>query len=456
MSVLKKVKHKLGHFGQEEDGQIAIMMAVSSLAILSVVGAAMDFTTLTNADAKAQTIADSVALTAAIYVKNNGVAPTSKDEGPFGVYTASELGYDMPSYVKNGNSGVTVTVNYDDEIGESTVTVKGETQPIFSQVMGYDTIKFEAVAVVKYQKTEFSDPASIALILDNSGSMAWDDKEIEFNSNGTHYTPSDAIPRIDALKTSVIGFMDKLDSQVGNQTNGADGDRILRTGMLAYNSDTISTRTVNMKWGTLSNGNINSMQANGGTNSSPAMKTVRQWMSNEDAVHKTENGKTPLKFAIFMTDGVNTSGGIRFTPKSGTGIWGYESCSHNNCSWYTYNQSQYPNFPFASYGYIEGVSELIADIDTLADCLALKNSGVKVYTIGFALEEGVYEANSYWQGNMQYTSINEETSESAYAFLQGCASKPAHFIKAENAKSLEQAFEVIGTDIISDLVRISG
>ncbi len=457
MVSLNKFRNVIKRFKKDEDGQMALMMSVSAVAVISAAGAAMDYTTLSNADSKAQSIADSVALNAAIYVKNHDAPPTSKEQGPYGSYTASELGYDVSGWVKNGASGVSVNVVYDDTKKEARVTVEGKTLPTFAQVMGHDELDFKATSTVKYYDIELKDPASIVLVLDNSGSMAWDDKPIEWNSNGTYYTPSDAIPRIDALEDSVIDFMTDLNNLVGDQTTVAQGERVLRTGMLAYNSDTISARTVSMKWGTLSNSNITSMSADGGTNSAPPMDTARQWMALEDTVHQAEHGKSPLKFAIFMTDGVNTAGDTEWRADDTTGYWRKWLCGRRGCKYYHYSEQYNPNYNFAANGYEEGEYKLLSNEQTLADCEALQDNGVKVYTIGFALEEGWYEANyTNWWGDMQYEYISSDTSQQAYAFLQGCASSAQEFIAAENAGSLTAAFQTIGNDIVNEIIRISG
>jgi len=349
MVSLNKFRSVLKRFKRDEDGQMALMMSVSAVAVISAAGAALDYTTLANADSKAQSIADSVALNAAIFVKNNDAPPSSKQEGPYGSYTAGELGYDVSNWVQNGASGVSVSVVYDDTLKEARVTVSGKTLPTFAQVMGHDTLDFKATSTVKYYDIELKDPASIVLVLDNSGSMGWDDKAEIFTSANSHYTPSDAIPRIDGLKTSVTNFMTSLDNLVGDQTSLNEGDRVLRTGMLAYNSNTISARTVNMKWGTLSNGNITSMNAGGGTNSAPPMDTARQWMDLEDNIHNIEHGKTPLKFAIFMTDGVNTSGNTAWVPTEDTGYWRKWRCSYwSGCGFRYYSEYYNPCLLYTS------------------------------------------------------------------------------------------------------------
>jgi len=320
--------------------------------------------------------------------------------------------------------------------------------------MGQDKLKFSSKSVVKYHNVDFEDPASIVLVLDNSGSMGWDDKRVVFRSDGSYYTPYDAIPRINALEASVKNFMASLNELVDDQSQVPEGQRVLRTGMLAYNTGTVSSHTVKMDWGTIGDAKVNAMNAFGGTNSSAPLRTARDWMKAEDAIHKKEHGKTPLKFAIFMTDGVNTSGGTVWEAEEETGLWRIYSCN-NGCNYYYATSAANPNYNFEANGWEEGKQVLTANIDSLADCQRMANEGVKVYTIGFALEEGYYERNVISRGRMQYEYTNKETSEGAYTFLQGCASSPDLFLKAENAETLEEAFQTIGGNIVNEVIRIS-
>lgn len=453
-SIVKRSASIVKAFAREEDGNIMITTAIGMIGIMSVVGFSLDYAALSTADSRGQSIADASALTASIYVKNYGREPNNKQEGLIGQYTASELGYKYPGWTQGGAEGVKVTISYDDINQEATATVEGKTVPFFSQVMGKNALNFSKKSVVKYYDSGFKDPASIVLVLDNSGSMGWDDKAVVFRSNGSYYTPSDAIPRITALESSVENFMDTLNRLVEDQTTAEVGTRVLRTGMLAYNANTVNARTVGMKWGTIADSKITAMQASGGTNSSAPLRTARSWMATEDAIHKAEHGQTPLKFAIFMTDGVNTSGGTIWEQEDGTGYWRLYNCN-NGCRYSYASSASYPTYDFEGNGWEEGKQLLTANTDSLADCKRMENDGVRVYTIGFALEEGYYEQNYTYNGRMQYSYTSQETSDGAYAFLQGCASSTGRFIKAENAETLEEAFQTIGGNIIKEVIRIS-
>jgi Flp pilus assembly protein TadG len=292
MVVLKKAKRTLNRFKRDESGIAALSWAVSLSAIIAAMGAAMDFAILSGADQRSQTIADTTALAAAIYVKNYEQTPTNQAEGLIGEYTAKDLGYSYRNWVIDGSEGVNINVSYDDVNREATVLVSGQTRPTLMQILGYDALDFSAKSVVKYYEKDVQDPASVVLVLDNSGSMHFDDLPVDAHKNA----PSDAQPRIDALKTSAKTFMAMLDDAVGPQVASTSTPRTLRTGMMAFDSNIISSRTIPMDWGVITDSEINAMTPQGATNSAPPMTQAKTWLNvTEPSFHEVENpGKTPL------------------------------------------------------------------------------------------------------------------------------------------------------------------
>ena len=320
MVVLKKTKRILKRFKRDESGIAALSWAVSLSAIIAAMGAAMDFAILSGADQRSQTIADTTALAAAIYVKNYEQTPTNQSEGLIGEYTAKNLGYSYRNYVIGGAEGVNINVSYDDVNREATVLVSGQTRPMLMQILGYDALDFKAKSVVKYFEKDVQDPASVVLVLDNSGSMYFDDKPLDEDGN----RPLDAQRRIDGLETGAKNFMTMLSDTVGPQDGSQTGvPRVLRTGMMAFSSTTIASRTVNMDWDVITDGEIEAMEPGGATNSAPPLVTANRWLNIEEPpFHEAENpGKTPLKYIILMTDGKNTVGTEEWVAREGTENW---------------------------------------------------------------------------------------------------------------------------------------
>lgn len=472
MPIKERGTSLLRRFKDDEGGNIALTFAVSAVAIIGCMGAAMDFSTLSSAEARSQSIADQTALAAAIFVKTNGREPNppqpvadgqtqEQEEGyldsSYKTYTADELGYEFKGWVDGGASNVNVTVDYDGVEKEARVKVTGKTVPTFMQIFGHKSLEFVAESTAKYEDFEFYDPASVLLVLDNSGSMSFDDKPLVENVLTGDMEPQDgAQRRIDALKGHSSAFMTSLQNLVGNQSN--DDDKVLRTGMLAYNSNTISSRTVQMGWQTASTkASIDLMGASGGTNSAPPIDTARIWMSGEDDEHTDMHGEDPIKFVVFMTDGINTQGGSTWVEEDDTGQWygvvctkwGYWGC--RRASWDTVEQENKPSY---GWYWTEGKWEATANIQSVADCTAMKNDGVRIYTIGFALAAGEYDTNGYF-GNNSTDTIDEDVRDKAYAFLTECASEPSTFLTAENSLQLNQAFTRIGNDIMTEIVRLS-
>jgi hypothetical protein len=81
----------------------------------------------------------------------------------------------------------------------------------------------------------------------------------------------------------------------------------------------------------------------------------------------------------------------------------------------------------------------------------MKEKGWEVFTVGYALEPGIYQMNlPSGSGGAEYWGVSLEDIQKATDLLQGCASKPENFILASNADQLQKAFENIGLSIAED------
>lgn len=320
MEMADRLLSKLKSYNKNEDGAFSIMWGVSLIVMVGAVGMGVDYAVATSSFAKAQTLADTTALAAAINVRDNGgEIPTNQSEGLFGDYTAAQLGYKFSNSVINGAAGVSVNVSYDAVKREAHVTLNGATRPFFLQAFGYNDFKFDGASVVKFEEKQPLEPASVALILDNSGSMFFDDNPVDSDGN----RPPNTQRRIDGLISSANSFMDLLDEQVGPQDGSSNEPRVLRTGMMAFATGIIPARTVSMNWGTISRSSISSMVPGGATNSAPPLAVADTWLNiNEPPIQKAENpGQNALKFLVLMTDGRNTVGDEEWVAREGTENW---------------------------------------------------------------------------------------------------------------------------------------
>ncbi len=430
-----------------------MIFGVSVMTLVIALGASVDYYTLNNSYKRSQSVADTAALHAAIFVKNHDRLPENSDEGYMDghTYTAAELGHDYKGWVEGGAENVRVTFNYDDTNKEAIVTVEGATIPTFMQVTGRQRLPFRVQSTVSYLQVDEKFPASITLVLDNSGSMSWDDKLADDpyqDENGNWYgdSPADAIPRIEGLRSSVTSFKNQLNNRLGNEDDSSR--RTVRMGMIPYNSEVISSGQQEMSWGYVLQSKINDMAPGGATNSNPPMALARDWLEDEDAYHESEanahneDHKEPLKFVIFMTDGQNTAGNYEVIPGN-TGYW----YGQINGRWY------YARQPYSDF--IEGTLQLDTDRVTIEKCQEMKDDGVQIFTIGYALEVGAYNENNYTgNGDDVAKYVTHGMSQTAYSLLRSCASEEDNFIKAENAEKLKSAFDSIQNAIVEELIRI--
>ena len=492
MGTQKEMKSLLRRYEKDEKGNMALTMALSAIVILSAVGAAVDYSVVANADSRAQSIADASALAAAIHVKNNGNKPKDKSEGLIGTYTAKDLGYDVSGWVDNGSEGVNVEVIYDDDALEATVVVDGKTKPTFAQVMGHKNLKFKASATVKYSQVELKNPASIALVLDSSGSMAWDDR-VDPNQSNDEYESSSRTPNAVSRNESLIAAASSFMERLKPLEIGANGKRVVRTGLYAYNSSYQAGLSKPMKWGALSTdrtSKLAKLPASGGTNSSAAMAEVLKDIHKEDQRHKNESGDgNPFKYVVLMTDGANNethygAGGCTTEDRPRHKHWRYTY--QNYYGWYSYYEYSHSRFkPRHNPGryQIEDWKEIEVgpgfdqdttceytsayDSATVASCQTLAAQGVKVFTIGYGLEPGYYHMRESsprdYSVNYDYTiyeryhvEIKKPVTDRAYAMLQSCADDSGgKFYRAKDAGELEKAFNNIGSDIINEVIRLS-
>ena len=465
-------------FKKDTQGNLTLVWAFGLTAAMMAIGAGIDISSTARVSTTAQAAADQVALQAAVFYSNNERLPENSDEGYMdGVaYNGDDAGFNFPYSVHGGDENVSIIANYDELKGEVTVEVSGSVETAFMSLFNkkYETLDFSSEATAKFKNLQIKNPASISLVLDNSGSMAWDDLPAECRTvwvstgfgRGFYdeqcESPNDAARRIDGLKDSVEDFMAIIENVVGPQA--VTGKRVLRTGMIPYDNSIINSRVVEMDWGIISNDDIDRMAPSGATNSAPPIAQAWEDLAKENDIHEAEtNEDNPLRYMIFMTDGQNSLVPL-WNAKSGTGYWRGIECTTNrrrNFCYYRYaTSSSTPNIQ-NTHSWQEGENLNASDVNSKNSCQAMKNQGVRVFTIGFALEPGTYltnyrstfNDNRYPEDHTQ--EITSATTEAAYALLADCASSNDDFVPAADVESLEAAFQVIGETIIEEVVRLS-
>lgn len=190
------------------------------------------------------------------------------------------------AYIPDLNLADNAIVNFDDtnEQVDVSVMIPRSYASFFGGILGQDDILVTAKSVVTY-KTDNIDPISIVFALDVSGSMG--------NNAGS------GGPKIEVLKQSVSLLFEQLENAAPSVTIL---EQSLRTGMSAYNTDLVAIG--NMGWGSnhLSS-SVNSLIAQGGTNSTPALQNAYDQLKNDRNIRDTN--EVLHEYVIFMTDGDN-------------------------------------------------------------------------------------------------------------------------------------------------------
>jgi len=566
----------VGRLRTNEDGATAMSFALGLTVMLSAIGIGMDFTVASKAHKKAQNIADMAALNAAAYVRDNDNKKPDQDATDAFlddvVYKATDVGYTFTGLIEDE---VKLQVEYDMNARVARAKVWGSTQTTFTNLLGHKKMPFEANATSMFLTKRITAPASVFIVADNSGSMAWHDTA-RYDLDGNQINSSadtDGQARIMALEGSVKLFMDKLEDVAGPQ--GDDDDKVVRTGLVPYSGSILGTQ-VERDWGYLTDSEIEAMHPNLSTNSSPPMTRVKEWMDTETQIHKEMHTLNPLRYVIFLTDGQNTGGSDTWVASPGGGVWTGQYCEMQeaqsdvqvSCSsddaderrkvWYESNsvhtqltqvtyangsrkyfyiwdannargeykesevskkyfkdrrngghgyrvtsnacyadeieetevcnsydaEDNYGNVDYddvirqdtdpalnadssANTAMTEGKFVYDFDWETVKTCNALRDDGVRVFSIGFALDPGMYLSNRVTYGRVAFDQAYEPggmtPDEASGAFqrasqlLQGCAYENSedYFMLASNTEALEKAFEDIGQTISEDVVRLT-
>jgi len=276
MIAWKKLCRTLSVFRSARAGNVAITFAFATLPILGFVGAAVDYSRANSVKAAMQTALDSTALMLA-----KEAATDTSDQ-----LKDNALKYFTALFVRPEAKDIQTTVTYTTDGGSKIVITASASLPAdFTKLIGYDTFNLMASSTAKWGTNRLR----VALVLDNTGSMADDGK-------------------IGALKTATQGLLTQLQGAVT-----VAGDvyvsivpfvKDVNVGATNYNADWIywgtttptatfpipqdPNATDNASWdathGTCSNNNYNNSRTNcftkGGTCSNSTYTTQSNCLSH--------------------------------------------------------------------------------------------------------------------------------------------------------------------------------
>jgi Flp pilus assembly protein TadG len=164
LPVVSRIGRQLARFAKAEQGNIAIIFAVTLVPLLCMVGAALDYSRASRARSAMQAALDSTALM------------LSRDLTA-GTITTSQIAAKATSYftglytdTEAKNVAIVATYTAASSSGNATVLVSGSgaITSDFMQIAGYPTMGFNASST----STWGASLLRVALVLDNTGSMA--------------------------------------------------------------------------------------------------------------------------------------------------------------------------------------------------------------------------------------------------------------------------------------------
>lgn len=321
--------HAVKQFFRSRDGNFAILTALSLPVVIAFVGVTIDMSRLLNTRTQLQSAADSAALVASKAMADQGMTEAQAKVLALN-FVNSQLALDNDlggTLDKNDIDIVPTKVTNADGSGTYDVQVKLNLDVKMTAMTGLLGIDSRPVSVNSAARTSTEStksPLSMYLVLDRSGSMAWDSSQYgsyvvnydcgywgnwywngwrwtqDYYSKTCSKTVNGYLPKINTLKIAVSNLMAQLAA--------ADPDtKYVRTGAVSYNGS--MDTPLDLDWGTTATlAYVNALIAEGSTSSSDAVKTARNKLvaNSEDAAHKKKNGGVPTKYMVFMTDGENS------------------------------------------------------------------------------------------------------------------------------------------------------
>ncbi len=320
-------KSIFSRFLRNRAGNFGIATAVIIPAVAATAGVALDLNRMVQVRAALQDSADSAVLSAAnALAKNNTMSDEAALELARKFMKAQFLNV-VPSAGKDDTgepveedplAGAVGNVERNSSSAGKTFDVTlstSYTMPTngLTGLLGWKEVTVGVTATAQ-ATTESKNALSMYLVLDRSGSMAWDTSTINaaeptetvYYSCGTKKNPktcsyevANYVVKIDALKLAVANLTTQL--------NVADPEnKYVRTAAVSYEARMYTP--VSFNWGTTHTlSYVQALIAEGGTDSSDAMARAYSDIikSSENTAHKNKNGQVPSKFIVFMTDGDN-------------------------------------------------------------------------------------------------------------------------------------------------------
>jgi Flp pilus assembly protein TadG/uncharacterized protein YegL len=284
-----------------------MMAAILLPVVIGGAGLALDFSAALLAKSDAQTAADAAALAASAALAQEEIRTKAQAQAHAKEFVDAHFAGDSV------RADVVIVEAVDPKTLGKRFTVQVAVKQtykttVLSQILGTQSIDVsafsEASSATKTQKS-----ISMYLVLDKSGSMLTSTTQVKSNSACWYYTDHDSrswrapcyFSQIEALQNAAGSLFDQFDKI-------DPSNRYIRVGSIAYDSGPNSQTPLD--WGSsASRVSVQTLQANGNTSSTKAFEQAYKALIDpmEITRHINENGVTPSRYILFMTDGANNN-----------------------------------------------------------------------------------------------------------------------------------------------------
>lgn len=310
---------KISALFRNKDGNFAMMAAILVPVTFIAGSLAIDTTNALSMKTHLQNAADGAALATASQLAGGTLTEAKAKEyaAKFFQGLASEDGKAYGGFSAVPTVTITSSGSGKKTVWQVQVAAVGTQEATqFARLSGRDTLKV-AISGTSESARDASNPISMVLVLDHSGSMKtasgrtttetvpkycyWFTYRYECGTT----TQTVDIPKMDVLKEAVANLVQHI-------SESDDTNEYARMGAVAYNNATSNTDKLPPTW--IKSGVTvfaNSLIADGGTNSVDAMKWAAEQVTGPGEInaHFSKNrSKNPSKFIVFMTDGNNETG----------------------------------------------------------------------------------------------------------------------------------------------------
>jgi Flp pilus assembly protein TadG len=162
-SLISRLRNRLQTFRKDKDGHVVLTFALATIPIIGFVGAAVDYSRANSDKAAMQAAVDATAL---MLSKTASTLTTAQ-------INSKATSYFNALFNRTDVNSIVITPTYTTSGGSQiVVTGTGQVPTTFTKVMGVSNVNINVTSTVKWGNTRLR----VALVLDNTGSMAQNNK----------------------------------------------------------------------------------------------------------------------------------------------------------------------------------------------------------------------------------------------------------------------------------------